>query len=147
MHNLAALIAAASPPDYERAFRLFDGAANLGLVDSQYNLAVLHVNGLGTRQNLVEAYRWFAISAASGDQEAARQRDQIGARLDGQQLIQTRTAAQNFRPQPMDPAANEEVLPPNLFDDGAERTSVINEGGLPQRPGNLGVQVAPARRS
>jgi localization factor PodJL len=150
MHNLAALVAASNPPDYERAFRLFDQAANLGLVDSQYNLAVLHVNGLGTRQNLVEAYRWFAISAQNGDQEAGRQRDQIGARLEGQALITTRTAAQGFRPQAMNAAANEEIIPAHVWEDTAERpttSSPVTASGVPQRPTELGVNVGTGRRS
>lgn len=150
MHNLAALVAAANPPDYERAFRLFDQAANLGLVDSQYNLAVLHVNGLGTRQNLTEAYRWFAISAQNGDQEAGRQRDQIGARLEGQALIATRTAAQGFRPQAMNAAANEEIIPAHVWEDTAERpttSSPVSASGVPQRPTELGVNVGTGRRS
>ena len=34
-------------------------AAQRGLADSQFNLAVLHERGLGVRTSLTEAYRWY----------------------------------------------------------------------------------------
>lgn len=148
MHNLAALFASGAEgrADYDRAFPLFERAAEHGLVDSQYNLAVLHVNGLGTRQNLVEAYRWFAIGANNGDREAARKRDEIGARLDGQALVNARLAAQSFRPRAIDPAANEENVPPGVWEDigpGARNTqSAPAETARP----NLGINVGASQR-
>ncbi len=42
--------------------------------------------GLGVNQNLQEAYRWFAIAAAQGDQDAAKKRDDIAARLTKDQI-------------------------------------------------------------
>jgi localization factor PodJL len=145
MHNLAALYASGAEgrPDYERAVPLFQQAAELGLGDSQYNLAVLHVNGLGTRVNLSEAYTWFAIAAQNGDREAARKRDEIGARLDGQALVTARLAAQSFRPKAIDPAANEETTPAAWEDAPAAAR------GAPAPPAqpNLGIEVGPVTPS
>ena len=49
--------------------------------DSQFNLAILHARGLGVPQDMVEAYKWFAVAASSGDEESAKRRDIIGAAL------------------------------------------------------------------
>jgi localization factor PodJL len=138
MHNLAALFASGAEgrPDYDRAFSLFLQAAELGLVDSQYNLAVLYVNGLGTRPNPAEAYTWFAIAAQNGDREAVAKRDEMGARLDGQALVNARLAAQSFRPRAIEPAANEESAPAGTWEDAGARTSQTP----PARP-DLGIQV------
>ena len=32
--------------------------------------------------NLAESYKWFALAAAQGDNEAAKKRDEVAARLD-----------------------------------------------------------------
>lgn len=148
MHNLATLYAAGiatGAADYERAFPLFEQAAELGLVDSQFNLAVLLVNGLGTKQNLGEAYKWFTVAAQNGDKEAGKKRDEIAARLNGQALVDARLAAQNFRPKAIAAAANEDVPPALLFEDNPLTAPAA---GGPQATPNLGISVAPtAKRS
>ena len=50
--------------------------------DSQYNLGILYARGIGVEANLAEAYKWFALAAREGDTEAAKKRDDVGARLD-----------------------------------------------------------------
>ena len=52
--------ARAATPDLEKASGLFRQAAERGVRDSQFNLAILHARGLGVPQDLVEAYKWFA---------------------------------------------------------------------------------------
>ena len=66
MHNLAVLYANGSvgSPQFERASYWFKKAANLGLKDSQYNLAILYEEGLGVQKDLVEAYRWYTLPKA-----------------------------------------------------------------------------------
>ncbi|WP_425529990.1 tetratricopeptide repeat protein, partial [Stenotrophomonas maltophilia] len=73
MHNLA-VIYAENPgpngkPDFASAASWFRQAAEYGVRDSQYNLAVLYARGLGLSQDLVQSYAWFAASAAQGDTE------------------------------------------------------------------------------
>lgn len=119
-HNLAVLFASGAvdgKAELDKAFPLFLSAAEQGLVDSQYNLAVLYASGQGTKQNLIEAYKWFAIAAQNGDREAAKKRDETGARLDGQALVNARLAAQAFHPKTMDPVANDEQAPSGLWED------------------------------
>jgi localization factor PodJL len=47
-------------------------------------------------RDLSEAYRWFALAAKGGDQDAGKKRDEIGARLDPQVLADTRRAAETW---------------------------------------------------
>jgi localization factor PodJL len=60
----------------------FTAAAERGLSDSQFNLAVLYENGLGVNKDATIAYKWFALAAKSGDKEAVRRRDIIGTKLE-----------------------------------------------------------------
>ena len=54
----------------------FRRAADLGLVDSQFNLGVLYEQGRGVAQNTAEAYKWYLIAAKSGDEQARRKSQQ-----------------------------------------------------------------------
>jgi len=38
--------------------------------------------GIGVDQNLAESYKWFALAAAQGDQDAAKKREDVAGRLD-----------------------------------------------------------------
>jgi localization factor PodJL len=98
MHNLAVLYAEGigGKPDYKTAAEWFRRAAGYGVTDSQYNLAILYARGIGVQTNLAESYRWFALAAAKGDQDAARKRDEVAARLDQQTVMAAKLAAQTF---------------------------------------------------
>ncbi len=113
MHNLAVMSAegAVGKPDYVKAAAIFGKAAALGVRDSQFNLAILYARGLGIEQNLAQSYTWFAIAAAQGDDDAAKKRDEVAARLDAKTLEAAKAAAESFKPSPAVKAANE-VPPP-----------------------------------
>jgi TPR repeat protein len=110
MHNLGVLAAEGSKPNYTSAALWFGKAAEYGIRDSQYNLAVLLARGLGLPKDLVKSYTWFAIVAAAGDADAARKRDDVAARLTSSELAAANAAAAGFAPRPADRAANE-ILP------------------------------------
>ena len=88
MHNLAVLYAEGidGKPDYQTAAQWFRKAADHGVTDSQYNLGILYARGIGVEQNLAESYKWFALAAKQGDDDAAKKRDEVAARLDPQSL-------------------------------------------------------------
>ena len=113
MHNLATLLASGidGKPDYAAAFRWYGEAAEAGLQDSQFNMGVLLARGVGTRQDLAKAYRWFALAASRSDQDAARKRDEIAARLGPAELAAARASVEQWRPRAANPEANE-VQPP-----------------------------------
>ncbi|MEM0900694.1 MAG: peptidoglycan-binding protein [Pseudomonadota bacterium] len=102
MHNLGSLTAnpSAGEPDLKRAAEWFHNAAELGIRDSQFNLGVIYgqpdpegaVNDVP--QDLVEAYKWFALAANQNDELAAEKRDEVAAVMDEGQLETARGAAE-----------------------------------------------------
>ena len=113
MHNLGVLAAEANDgkPDYEAAALWFGKAADFGVRDSQFNLAVLLARGLGVSKDLVKSYTWFAVVAAAGDEDAAKKRDDVAARLTSSELAAANASAAGFRPRPADRTANESAAP------------------------------------
>lgn len=108
MHDLAIAYAEGlggvkSPSE---AVRWFSLAANLGYVDSQFNLAVLYERGDGVPQSLVDAYKWYAIAGAQGDAESKLRLDALRTQLAPDDLAAAQRAADQFRAQPFNPAAN-----------------------------------------
>ena len=98
MHNLAVIEAEGveGKPDYAGAAQWFHRAADYGVRDSQFNLAILYARGMGVSQNLGQSYVWFDIAARQGDEDAARKRDEIAARLDAATLEAARKQASDF---------------------------------------------------
>jgi localization factor PodJL len=113
MHNLAVLYAVGldGGPEYKTASEWFQKAAEHGLADSQYNLAILYARGVGVEQNLAESYKWFALAAQQGDQDAAKKRDEIAARLEAESLVAARLAVQTWTADPQPDKATK-VEPP-----------------------------------
>ena len=118
MHNLAVMAAegGSGKPDYAQASFWFKKAAEHGVRDSQYNLAILYARGLGVTQDLAQSYTWFAIAAAQGDADAGRKRDDVAAKLDSGKLAAAKSAADSFKPELADQAANEVTPPPGGWD-------------------------------
>lgn len=88
------------------AAQWFRKAADYGMVDAQYNLAVLHERGTGVARNLAESYVWFTIAGANGDQDSAQRAEQIKAMLAGDELGRAEARIAGFRPAQIDNAAN-----------------------------------------
>ena len=108
MHDLGVAYAEGlgTQKDYDESARWFAKAAALGLTNSQFNLAVLYERGMGVKQSLTEAYKWYAIAAAGGDSESKARVDALATQLTPADKAAAQTAAQNFHPKPMNPAAN-----------------------------------------
>jgi localization factor PodJL len=99
-------------PDYAAARRWFVEAADHGVKDSQFNLAVLLARGLGVRQDLAQSYKWFALAANQGDEEAAKKRDEVAQRLAADDLAAAKAAVAGWKVKPGLPEANEVPPPP-----------------------------------
>ncbi|PWB93449.1 SEL1-like repeat protein [Methylosinus sporium] len=114
MHNLAVLFAGGGDgkPDYDQAAQWFRKAAEYGVRDSQFNLAILCARGLGVPQNLTQSYLWFAAAAAQGDEDAAKKRDEVRARLDSKDMAAAKALVDGFHPKQPDSAANDAPPPP-----------------------------------
>src|ERR1700689_3161112 len=85
-------------------------AANLGLADSQFNLAVLYERGMGVQQSLINAYKWYAVAAQQGDAESKARIDALSTQLSPEDKTAAQKAAASFRPDGMDRNAN---VPPD----------------------------------
>jgi TPR repeat protein len=110
MSNLAVLYAggAGAATNFAEAARWFQRSASLGFVDAQFNLAVLFERGDGVPQSLLDAYKWYSIAAAAGDAVARTRADAIATQVSPDELQAARLAVANFKPQPMNRAANDE---------------------------------------
>jgi localization factor PodJL len=109
MHNLAVVLAegVSGTPDYSGAAEWFQKGAEHGIKDSQFNVAILFARGLGVSQDLVQSYKWFAISAGLGDEDAARKRDEVGAKLTPEKLIEAKALAHEYKPKALDARVND----------------------------------------
>ena len=79
MHNLGLyyIDGVGGPANPTVAVQWFRKAAEAGLVDSQYNLGRLYELGQGVTPDKAEAYKWYVIAAALGDEESKNAAEQI----------------------------------------------------------------------
>ena len=139
MHNLAVLYAEGidGKPDYKAASEWFRKAASYGVTDSQYNLAILYARGIGVAVNLAESYKWFALAAANGDNDAAKKRDEVAARLDAQDARGGKACGAGLRPRAEPDEATNLKAPPGGWDHmpaaPARPTAVVIVAAVPRR--------------
>jgi localization factor PodJL len=107
MHNLGVLFA--NDRDMTNAVPWFQKAADSGVRYSQFNLGIIYALGSGVKQDLAVSYKWFALAAAQGDQDAAKKRDDVAAHLEKPLLASSKMAVQTWRQKSVDRAANEEA--------------------------------------
>ncbi|MDR3374859.1 MAG: peptidoglycan-binding protein [Ancalomicrobiaceae bacterium] len=107
MHNLGVLFA--NGRDMASALPWFQKAAEAGLKDSQFNLGIIYALGSGVKADLAASYKWFALAAAQGDQEAGKKRDDIATHLDKTVLATAKLAVSTWKMAPLSRAANEEA--------------------------------------
>jgi localization factor PodJL len=98
----------------EEAARWFGAAAELGLADSQFNLAVLYERGSGVPQSAADAYKWYALAAAQGDKEAENRLKILAGQMKPADLAAAQGAVAAFKPKAMDEAANTATDPSYL---------------------------------
>jgi localization factor PodJL len=127
MHNLAVLLATGigtATPDFDGAAKWFQKASELGVRDSQFNLAILYARGNGVKQDLEESYKWFAIAARDGDRDAAQKRDEVANAMRPEQLTSAKAKMELWKPQPLDDKANSADLPDEWAGKGTKTASV-----------------------
>ena len=103
-------------PNYPEAAKWFRKAAELGVRDSQYNLAILYARGLGVEKDLGQSFLWFSLAAQQGDTDAAKKRDEIAGEMDPASLASAVEALMKFKAVKPNPAANEVAVPPGGWD-------------------------------
>lgn len=112
MHNLGVLLASSGNiGDMAKAADWFRQAADFGVRDSQVNMAILHARGEGLPRDLVESYKWFAIAAQQGDQDAAIKRDQVLNALPPERAEIAKEKVKSWAANPVDSLANNVQIP------------------------------------
>lgn len=84
--------------NYFTAFQEFETSANDGDTASQFMLGALFADGLGARQNLVQAHKWFNIAASWGHDRAAQARRNIEGYMTAAQIDQAEALAAEWEP-------------------------------------------------
>ncbi|RKQ71838.1 Sel1 repeat-containing protein [Litorimonas taeanensis] len=109
MHDLAIYYAYGNggvEVDMTTAAGWFEKAAERGVVDSQFNLAILYENGQGVKPNVADAYFWYSIAASQGDQAAKARLQALDASVPPAELEAAKIRVQNFEPVKINQAAN-----------------------------------------
>ena len=109
MHDLGHYFATGadgSAPDLQQAVKWFSMAAERGVLDSQFNLAVLYQNGNGVPRSLEDAYVWYAIAGAQGDKIAVQRSDALARDLSPELLKAAQARVKAYAPKPVDNVAN-----------------------------------------
>ena len=109
MHDLALYYAEGRggvTADLPTAAKWFEKAAERGVVDSQFNLGVLFESGQGLPQNVNDAFVWYSIAAAQGDQFAKTRVEVLSSTLDQTDLVSAAARAKKFAPVKIDEPAN-----------------------------------------
>ncbi len=139
-HNLAVMDAepVGDEPDYVEAAKWFRKAGEFGVRDSQYNLAILYARGLGVGQDLRQSWVWFSLAAQQGDEDAARKRDEVAAKMDPVSLADAAASLAKFKSLKPDPAANEVTAPAGGWDTqagAAPTTAPMSQSPTPSSSG------------
>jgi TPR repeat protein len=86
---------APDPLDASEWFRL---AADQGFAESQFNLAVMYVNGDGVKRDLVEGYKWMTLAMKQGHQAATQQRPLVARQMAATEIQEGEKRAAQWRP-------------------------------------------------
>jgi hypothetical protein len=78
--------------NYKPAFRIYSRLAKAGDKYSQYLLATMYEQGLGTRPDLAKAYAWAILAAETGSPLLSRYLDHLSLLIDDQDKL----AARNY---------------------------------------------------
>jgi len=109
MHDLAIYYAYGNGDvsvDMSTAAGWFLKAAERGVVDSQFNLAILFENGQGVKPSLPDAYFWYSIAGAQGDQTAAARIASIEPQMSAADIDAAKARVASFTPVKINAAAN-----------------------------------------
>lgn len=82
--------------DYHKARKDYDDLAEMGDKFAQYRLSVIHLEGLGVPENVVEAFAWSAL-AAEADHKALKQyRDTVWELVPGEHRKKAKSRAKRL---------------------------------------------------
>ncbi|MDD2714678.1 MAG: tetratricopeptide repeat protein [Candidatus Wallbacteria bacterium] len=82
-----------SPEDYGQILQKNLKEAESGDAASQFNLGAAYETGLGVPQDYVKAHFWWNLAAASGNQEARKNRDTVAMKMTAEQVAEAQKMA------------------------------------------------------
>lgn len=113
---------------YTDALKVCSSVAATGDTEAQFYLGLMYANGRGVEPNLVQAHKWFSVSAVGGNTDAAKQRDTIAGTMTPQQLAESRTSTLR---------SVDEILREKLHMTPGEKARRSKRGNTGRRIGNV----------
>lgn len=113
MHRagVMAALGQGGPKDQAAAISWFEKSANLGLVDSQYNLGAIFYpttdGGASSVQDAGKAYFWYSLAAQNGDAQAGDLATRLASNFSPEERRALDAKVAAWKAQTPDPAANE----------------------------------------
>jgi TPR repeat protein len=83
------------------ALKWYRLAADRGNALAQYDLGARYANGQGMTQDYVRAHLWLNLSAARGNQEAVRYRDEVEQHMTPVQIAEAQKLAREWKLKPL----------------------------------------------
>ena len=82
----------------KEALRWYRLAADQKHGGAQYNLGIMYAKGYGVLQDYVQAYMWWSLAAAKGDETAASARKQLAEKMSQSQIVEAQRLAREWKP-------------------------------------------------
>ena len=83
--------------NYVAAYKEFNLLANQGDADAQFVLGDMYSKGQGTKQDYVQAHKWYSLAAQNGAQGAAQARDDLAKRMTKKEITDAERLAREWR--------------------------------------------------
>ena len=84
--------------DYATALREWRSLAAQGSASPQNDLGLLHANGLGGPQDLVQAHMWYSLAAGNGYEIAIGYRNDLAKQMTPAQIAAAQALAREWKP-------------------------------------------------
>jgi TPR repeat protein len=95
-HNLGSMYYGGNK--YEDAANWYQRAADRGIARSQRNLGGMYANGQGVSRNYVLAYKWTALAAEKGDEQAKSNLAAIAKLMTPEQVAEAQGLVRGWKP-------------------------------------------------
>jgi len=86
------------PNDPNRAFNLFQSAADMGYAPAQRDLGVFYCTGVGTKIDVVHGFKWLMLASDQGDFLATHFMSEFRGDIMAKEFHKAREMADDFKP-------------------------------------------------
>lgn len=71
-------------------------AAEQGMAEAQHNLGLMYARGEGIPENRVQAYAWFSIAAAQGDDSARDNKEIVAKNMTSAEIAEAQKLSRKY---------------------------------------------------